>query len=547
MLTWATVQEQFRKHRYPCLVIAFACVVFLGAGFYGLGAPFVFGHLGYHGGEYATRAKHTLHNGTFLPVNVPGHSYPGNAALYLHHPVLTHHLVTVGFLILGEHEFVVRLAALFAAFVMSAAFCAVLWKYEGPWPAALGSLLFVLIPIHLWYNQHIDPGFPGMACLLIFFYYYFQFIETEKLKHAFYALVALALSCGFDWFPYLVSVPVGLHLLYHAFQKRGRRVGFIPLYGLALLLPLAFHFLMVLKAGHWAEMKSGYSARTHPMNAAIYYKRIFVYAQSYFGMPLFGITAAWLALFFTKLLRGKTKPLDLMGVGFVAGLAFYVYWFKDGVMTHGYRLMYGAVPAAWATIDISLQLADRVKRWIANSRPDIIFALACLLIIGLTLPYSWTGLIESRAHQGIPDWKTFNPYIERSAFAKSLQTASKPEDKLYIHRLFPVDRMELAFYMDRDQVRGFDLTRAYTLKPEERAKALLVFPRQGLHPQEEAALAELRKQYAYAQFETFAWLDMRQERAETQIRTLLQPVPGQRTAWDRYINGPYPWPEVIGR
>ncbi len=547
MLTLAALREQIRKHKYPCLIIALAFIVFLGAGLYGIDAPFVFGHLGYHGGEYATRAKHTLHNGTFLPVNMPGHSYPGDASLYLHHPVLTHHLVTLGFLIFGEHEFTVRLAALFAAFVMSGAFCALLWKFEGPWPAALGSLLFVLVPIHLWYNQHIDPGFPGMACLLIFFYYYLQFIETERPKHALYALVALAISCGFDWFPYLVAVPAGLHLLYHAYRKRGKRIGFIPLYGLALLLPLALHFLMVLKTGHWAEMKAQYGARTIPMDAAIYYKRIYIYAQSYFGMPLIGTTSAWLVWFIIKLLRRKTKPMDLIGFGFIAGLAFYVYWFKDGVMTHGYRMMYGAIPAAWAAIDISLQIADALKRWIAKSRPERIYAPACLLITGLTLPYSWTGLIESRAHQGIPDWKTFNPYIERSTFAKALQAASKPEDKLYIHRLFPIDRMELAFYMDRDQVRGFVLTQAYTLKPEERAKAFLVFPRYGLHPKEEAALVELRKQYAYVQMDTFGWLDMRQERVETQIRTLQKAAPGQRSAWDRYINGPYPWPGLIGQ
>lgn len=534
-----------RKHRGPSIVLLVAFTLTIAAGLYGINAPFVFGHLGYHGGEYSTRARHTLHNGVFLPNNMPGYHYPGDAFLYLHHPVLTHQLVTLAFSILGEHEFAVRIAALFATLAMTGAFAALLFRYAGPWLAALGTFVFALVPIHLWYAHHIDPGFPSIACTLLFFYWYFEFIDRPRPRSAPLALFFLALACGFDWAPYLVAVPTGLHVLYTAFKKRGRYITFIPLFGLALLLPLALHFWAVYKTGHIPEMMAQYTVRTAKLDPAAYFRRIWVYAQAYYGIPLSLITAAWLPMAGIRLLRGTSKRPDLPAFSYLCAFVFYTLWFKDAVMTHGYRMMYAAVPAAWAATDLAHTLASALSSFFPKRRLPVAFGLVALIPIALLLPVSWQGLLESRAHQGIPDWKTFDPFIERSAFAREVQRHTQPGDHLYIHRLFPMDRMELAFYLNRDQTRGFLLSGAASLSQEQRAHALLLFPLRGLSSQEAAALRALKQRYPYTQIGGFAWIDTRIEVPDTKIFTPQPQAQAGRSLWDIYWNGPYPWPALV--
>ena len=106
-----------RGHRAAAAVVLLAVALFWASALYGIASPFYYGHYGYHGGSYATWARGTLRHHTLLPVNEPGFAPPRPGTYYIHHPVLTHQLVTLTFTIFGQHEWSVRLGALIPSFL----------------------------------------------------------------------------------------------------------------------------------------------------------------------------------------------------------------------------------------------------------------------------------------------------------------------------------------------------------------------------------------------------------------------------------------------
>src|SRR5262249_458591 len=156
----------------------------------------------YHGGEYSIRARHTLRNGSILPGNYMGWEEPQKESYYLHHPVLTHQWVTLTFLVLGEHESSVRAAALLSCLPSLVWLLLLVYRYFGPWQAALAGWVYVLVPINVWFAPHMHQGYPGMAGALAFLYFYLRWAEEERFSFAALSLLCLMLGAGFDWDPY---------------------------------------------------------------------------------------------------------------------------------------------------------------------------------------------------------------------------------------------------------------------------------------------------------------------------------------------------------
>src|SRR5437016_645957 len=141
-------------HRRAALALVICSgIALLVSGLYGIDAPFVAGHYGYHGAAYSTRARNTLRHGSILPVDVPTFYQPRPAQYYLHHPILTHQLVTLTITILGDHEYSIRAAGLLACFACFVLLARLVWIYWGPWQAVLAAATFVLVPINVWFSN----------------------------------------------------------------------------------------------------------------------------------------------------------------------------------------------------------------------------------------------------------------------------------------------------------------------------------------------------------------------------------------------------------
>ena len=177
---------------------------------HGIAGPFVAGHYGFHGGEYSTRARHTLRHGSILPANTPGWAAPVPSSLYLHHPILTHQVVTLTFGLFGEHPATVRLGSLLGCLLTMLALWWILLQRWGPLPAGLGAVTFALLPINVWFAPHMDVGYPSMVCALLCFERYLPWIERGRYRDLGLCLLWAALSVGFEWSPYLFAIPLGL-------------------------------------------------------------------------------------------------------------------------------------------------------------------------------------------------------------------------------------------------------------------------------------------------------------------------------------------------
>ncbi|HEY3354830.1 MAG TPA: hypothetical protein VGQ83_16370, partial [Polyangia bacterium] len=474
------------------VAVAAAALGLVAGGLYGIAAPLTWGHHGYHGGEYVIRARHTLRHGALLPGNDPGWRPPAPSRAYLHHPILTHQLVTATVAVLGDHEYAVRGAGLLAALAALLLLAALVWRHWGPWPAALAAWVFVLVPLDVWFAAHIDPGFPSIAALLAFFWFYLAWLDEGRWRHALLACACAALAGGFEWSPYLAAAPVGLHALGRGLRRRGRSLAFVPLYALAVASPFALHLLLVRGAGQWADLMTSYAIRTYVPGP--FWPRLVELGGALVGAPLALVLAAWSVIAAGRIVRGRAAARDLVGVAFVVALAAYVLIFRGAVIIHGYRLLYAGVAGAIAAADLALALGAAGAR--LSRRPaarPLTAAAVGLALLAAMAPAAAAALAESRRRGGIPLWPAYDPELDRLAFAAVARAATRPGDVIAVHPTFH-GRMELAATLDRDLRPVASLRDVRAPAAGGDAGVLLELP--ALAAPEWAALAALAQRHA---------------------------------------------------
>ncbi|MEP6654025.1 MAG: glycosyltransferase family 39 protein [Myxococcales bacterium] len=552
-----------RRKRVAAAAVLVAVLLFWGAALYGIKSPFYYGHYGYHGGSYATWARGTLRHHTLLPVNEPGFAPPRPGTYYIHHPVLTHQLVTLTFLLFGEHEWSIRLAGLLPAFASLLLVAAIAWRYLGPLAGAVAALTFAVVPVNIWYSVNIDQGFPSIACLLAFFWFYLRWLETGRWSVAWAALAFQALAGGFEWSPYFAFPAVFAHVAWTAFRRRGRYLSFAWLHPLVVIVPLGAHVFAVRAAGMTSDFLMAYSTRAAAVGYRPFVRSMAMYGETLFGRVLLVVMFLWLTLTTVRVVHGRGRPVDLVGLTFAFALIAYVHVFKNAVITHAYRQLYGNVWAALAAADLVARFG-RLAQALAATRtwPRPITARRLGLGVGLagaasvllaTAPLAWAGLHESRAHGGIPGWKVFNPDLRQSVFAREVNRVTRPGDVVYFHFTFPSpppSRMDWAFYYDRDLARGAVLRVLQALPPDKQRRAVVILVPGTLSGDERLAYAELARQHPIWQVNDLALLDLRSQQAVPDLRAYVispEPLAARKAtgALTRWLDGPYPWPRLV--
>ena len=165
-----------------------------------------------------------------------------------------------------------------------------------------------------------------------------------------------------------------------------------------------------------------------------------------------------------------------------------------------------------------------------------------VLVIAATAKVSRGALFESRAHGGIPGWKTFDPDLRQTAFASAVERATHPGDVLYFHRGFPgppPHRMDWAFYYDRDMTRDVGLPAMLHLSPAQQSHAVALLLIGGMGPGELSAFATLANAHPFVRIDNLAFIDLRTSgRRFMAYRT----APAERTGEGhlrRWLEGPY--------
>ena len=508
-----------------------------------------YGHYGFHAGEYATRARHTLRNDCILPGNVPGATAPRPGGYYIHHPILTHQLVTASFALFGDHEASVRLASIFAFMTCFALLTLLLSRQGGTGPALAGASTFAVVPIHAWYAAHIDPGFPAIAALLGAFTCYLAWLESGAWRSGAGALALLALSEGFEWTPYLVTVPWAIHVVVTARRERGRYVTFVPWFVAAALIPAVLHIIAVRSAGQWADFIWAYGSRSASLSHTSFLTTMSAYCRTLIGRPLLAAIGVSLIAHLLRLVRRRSRPRDLVFLCMLAATLGYFELFRVAVVTHAYRLLFGGTIAALAVADLWETTAALLAH-LGRRRASMAAAVLVAAILAGTLPTTWGGLIESRAHGGIPEWRVFDPRLPRSMFARTLTRRSRLGDRILLHPSFPF-RMEIGYELDRDFTSGVRLS---TLAPsvalpgvpaQPSAGALVAFAVDALDGEERRALGRLLARHPFVQMGTFGLLDLRVNHPGVDVFKLVGPSDDHRSLLRRYLFGPYEYPALV--
>jgi len=541
----ATLRRSVLRMRGRTAVVVLGAALFLAAALYGFGGPYTYGHYGYHAGEFSTRARHTLRHGSLLPGNVPGATPPTPGSYYLHHPILTHQLVTFTFALFGDRETSVRLAALIASSATLVVLAFLVRRLYGATLAAFAVLLFAVTPYNVWYADHIDPGYPGLALVLLCLLAYDRWLADGRWRDGLVALAAVAVAGCLDWDPFLFAVPWGLHVAATAWFRRGKYLAFVPCLVLALLIPIAVQALAVSSAHQWSDLIGAYHTRAAAMSTRSFLAVMVIYGGELFGYPLLACCAAGLVVALARVVRAAwrgpwkdaldTRALALLSLVLV--MAMHLAIFRIEVVTHAYRLIYFAPAVVLGAVETGAALVTLAETWRGPRAARLLGAVLSVALVSTTLPTAWRGLLESRAHGGIPNWKTMDPNLPRAVLARELRDRSRLGDRLYLHGSYAF-RMEIAFYLDRDFLPSTAAAVA-ALPESERRRALFVFAPASLSPRERSIVEELAARHPYTRIGPYGVIDLRTDGAKPTAFRLTIPAP--RTGWQRYWEGPYSW------
>jgi|GEM_PF-2092935 len=536
----------------PPVLIVFAFLLFVAIQLYGLTSPFYYGHYGFHGGEYATWARGTLRFHTIYPVNVPGYALPSPGNYYIHHPVMPHQLVVLSFLVLGEHEYAIRIAAMVSPLVSMALIALLVWRWMGRWQSGFAALLFAIVPINVWYGSHIDQGFPSIACLLAFLWFYLAWLSTGHWRAAALALFFQGAAGLFEWSPYVAFPFLFAHALWMAVKHGGRFRWFAALHPLAFILPLGFHVLLVRRAGLWDDWLKAYHVRTASIPYQTFLHRMAEYGDTLYGRVLMVLTALWLVGLVVRLGLGRARPRDLIGATFAFALIAYALTFREAIVTHAYRQLYGNVAATLAATETLHQVVAFLGQRAALGRlprpTSLVAAVVGALVVLLpTARVARSGQLESRAHGGIPGWGAFNPELDKAVLARHVHDITRPGDVLYFHASYvapPPHRKDCAFYYDKDVRPRFPLRTLDRLTAAERAHAVVIVAPGNLQGDDALAYAQWARKHPTFRVGAFAAIDLRDDHPRYDVFRLA-PEGVARSRFGRYLDGPYPWPVLI--
>jgi hypothetical protein len=525
------------RHRYLAALGALLLLL-LAHGLYGAGGPFVWGHYGFHAGEYSTRARHTIRHHTIMPSNAPGWTQPDNPSYYLHHPILTHQLVTVSLLILGQREVAVRAAALFSTVIAYLLLVTLLWRYYGRWQAVLGGAMFVLVPVHVWFAAHMDPGMPGIACVLGMFLCYFRFAETGSLRAAVGAAALLSLAGLFEWSPFLAAFPIFLHALIKARHQPGRPRLFVALFVLGGLLPLALHAGIVIGYKHIPEMRESYMIRSGGPSFWRALQGVCLGGLEMYGAPVLVAMALWLLLLLKRAWQKELRLRDLLPVGFAFAIVVYSALLRNAVLVHLYRLLYGGSLAAFAAVEVTEALYAALEGR-TRFRASVCAAVALSLVVGTAICGGY-ALLESRRTGGVPMSTKYDPEMVPRAFIQRVMSLTAPTDRVFVLSGL-ILRKDVYFDFDRDLVPVPSISWVNIQPSNERVHAVLVLlePLHGWLEQQQ--LTAMKRRFPSWQIGPYTLVDLRNpnpaDPKHVYHEHLLPPPP--RSLLLRYWQGPY--------
>ena len=491
---------------------------------FGIAAPFWWGHHGYHGATYMLRARMSLRLHMLSPATWGGFEKPPLAALYFHHPIGYHHLLTLLIPIFGDHEWLARgvaaaggLVALWALYALVRTF----WSRE---VGLVAVAVYVALPVVTSFSVLSDPMLLEMACVLWSLWAYLSLLERPTKRALWHAFFAYALGGFIMWEVYFIGPFIAAHAIFYAWTRRGKtltidfRFGrFSALYahvlvtGTACVLMMGFHIWLTHHAGAWEDFLDSYRLRHSPPSAQYVIDRHFQWVDILYGRPPVVAGAIWFVVWLARLALGRARRRDLAPLTFLYVNTIYIYMFAEGSSVHLYRVFFYSSFFTLAIADLASdayaathRLFRRAPAWLPAAATGALLAVYFVAEV----PHAWHNLLESRVLMGTFGEPHYNPERQKLRFAAEVHARTSRDERVIIHYPHLGARKEFWYYIDRNYDEIQSLQELGRLKATL-GKSVLILDERLLSVADRAYFDRLIEAHPVTFFENFTMVDLR--------------------------------------
>ena len=533
----ALIDAKKRSRIVALAALALAIVAYIGVSLFGIDMPVIWGHFGYHYGEYVLRARVILRFHTLVPAHWGGVTLPPVSTYYLHHPALPSLLLAAAFFVFGERAFLIRaLSAVSGLFMLF-----YVWRLArrsfGDYPAAVAALVYATCPFTAVFSALYDGGQIAAPGFLLAMEGWLKHRERPGRGPVLAAIFGTAL-CGLtEWTPYLYFaffLPIAFLLPWLGGKRGGpRRLGLWPtqwlaiFMGVTLVLALASHFALAHFSGGLPDLLASYRGRSQSVPASTTVMHQERYIGLYFGAPVYIVTALWAAAVLLRLILRRGRADDLVPFSMLAGWFAYVVIFPNAVNIHSYRLMplvgFIALAAASLTHDIPASV-----RWtLARIPPLTLFArpaaaavgvLGFVVLLAVQVPHSLHALVVSREKSGNEEYPGYDPQIRQFFFASVVRYRIPPDALVLAHRHLGI-RAEFVGLIDKEVV---DLPSLGHLDRYRRSgrNVYVVWDHDRLAASERPMASALVAAHGIVLIDRFAFVDLTHARPEAEAQRI---------------------------
>lgn len=547
-MTALTDSAPERRQHLVYAGFAVVVLVYLFYSSFGLLGDFNWGHHGYHGAIYTMRARMSLRLHTIYPITWSGWERGPLAALYFHHPIGHHHLLTLLIPIFGDGEALARLVGVLTGLWSGIVIFQLGRRYWSPELGLAAMAIYLGSPFLASLSVLCDPMYLEMGAVLLGLDAFLRLLDPKEPKEdvrrqLWRAALWSAFGAFFMWEVFVVAPLIfGLGLVLR-FLPAGRglpKLGRLHRFdahtlavGSALGLMLAFHFFLTWKSGALAEMSESYRARAGtPVTMRALFASQWRWSMFLHGWPPFALGGLWLVGLLVRLGRGQARGRDLFALVPLVVNLIYIVLFPGGVMVHLYRVYFFAGFFPFAIIDLVSETLELLRR--AATSPTVRAGVGAGLVLGflaVQAPHVYRNVLESRVVMGTHGEPRYDPHREQHQFAKEVHARTSQADRVIIHYGHLGARKEFWYYLDRtfDEIRH--LAELDRLKATH-SQSVLILDERRLMAGEHAIFDELVRHHPVTFFGPFVMIDLRRDGAGI---TAYELVPGPMSPSYRFF------------
>jgi hypothetical protein len=498
--------------------LAIATLVYVAYSSFGIAAPFWWGHHGYHGATYMLRARMTLRFHMLSPATYTGYDYPPQNALYFHHPIGYHHLLTLLVPIFGEHEWLARgLAAAGGLLALWALYALVRrsWSREA---GLVAVIVYVGLPVVTSFSVLSDPMLLMLASVCWGLSAYLSILERPTARALWHAGLAYALGGLIMWEGFFIGPFIAVHALVYALTRRGRslRIGrwnalvaHTLVIGAACVAVMGFHIWFTNHANAWQDFLDSYRIRHAPPSTQYVIDRHTQWIDLLYGRPPVLVGAVWFTLWLARVATGRARRRDIAPLTFLYVNTIYIYMFAEGSAVHLYRVFFYSGFFALVVTDLVDDTYHAAHRLFRSPYAP---ALAGLAVLGIYLyaevPHAYDNLIESRVLMGTHGQGGYSTEGDKLLFAAEATRRTRPDERVIVDYGHLGARKEMWYYLDR----GFDeVTRLAEIERYRKTwpRSVLILDERMLGPAERTQFEGLMREHPVIFYDHFALVDLR--------------------------------------